>query len=593
MNNESQGIASGINLKFEGNPLEWLEQSVTFPHSARSTAFSHKIAPWWNQIIRDYADPHVRQIVVQACTGAGKSTLLESLSCWIVAHDPGPTLAITQTDQTSKEWLETRLSPVFHACDPVRKLMPANRHHVRKDAILFPHMPFLMGGANVSNAQEKSVRHLLLDEAWTYSDLIGQFKARHHDRFDRKTLIVSQSWESPHALDDEYQSGQRFYWAYKCVSCRELVRPEFVNIKYDEAKNTDGEWQWGEVMASVRHECPHCQHTLQDNATGRRTLCDNSTWYAEDGDHMGAHRSYHVPAQAVWWIRWADLVVQWLRANDAKHVGMLEPLKDFRMKRQAQPWKAVEELPKIDLEASDYTAAGMEGGQQIPDEFDRMMTIDVQQDHYWAVIRAWTKEGTSRLVFAGKVLTETALREIQTRHKVNDRRTFMDAGNSFHGTVYDRCAKFGWLALIGRGQDNFLVREPKTGKTYRRLYNDWDKVIAPTTRGPDGKRLWVLFSYWASDPIKDILARLRNIGAPTWEFPKDVAEEYVKHLNSEVKRDTVDKATKRTRKRWTFVGRPNHLWDCEAMQVCAALMLKILPDIHEVELDEETQPVAD
>jgi hypothetical protein len=158
----------------------------------------------------------------------------------------------------------------------------------------------------------------------------------------------------------------------------------------------------------------------------------------------------------------------------------------------------------------------------------------------------------------------------------------MDAGNSFHGTVYDRCAKHGWTALIGRGQDYFQIRE-QSGRIYKRLYSSADKVLAPTTRGPGGQRAWVLFFYWASDPIKDILARLRSIGSPTWEFPMDVIEEYRRHLNSEVKRDVVDKQTKRTRKRWTFVGRPNHLWDCEAMQVVAALLLRILPDVTQAE----------
>jgi hypothetical protein len=43
----------------------------------------------------------------------------------------------------------------------------------------------------------------------------------------------------------------------------------------------------------------------------------------------------------------------------------------------------------------------------------------------------------------------------------------------------------------------------------------------------------VTFFYWASDPIKDILANLRNTGSPVWEFPQDAPPEYVRHLNSD------------------------------------------------------------
>jgi hypothetical protein len=160
----------------------------------------------------------------------------------------------------------------------------------------------------------------------------------------------------------------------------------------------------------------------------------------------------------------------------------------------------------------------------------------------------------------------------------------MDAGNSFHGAVYDRCAKYGWTALIGRGEDHFTVRG-QDGRPLKRYYNAPDYVLAPTVRQaptpqfPQGRKAQVLYFYWASDPIKDILANLRNTGSPVWEFPQDAPPEYVRHLNSERKRATVDKRTKRTRMRWTATGRPNHLWDAEAMQVLTAMILGILPDM--------------
>jgi leucyl aminopeptidase (aminopeptidase T) len=64
-----------------------------------------------------------------------------------------------------------------------------------------------------------------------------------------------------------------------------------------------------------------------------------------------------------------------------------------------------------------------------------------------------------------------------------------------------------------------------------------------------------------------------------WEFPQDAPPEYVRHLNSERKRATVDKRSKKTRLRWTTTGRPNHMWDAEAMNVLAAQILGILPDM--------------
>jgi hypothetical protein len=88
------------------------------------------------------------------------------------------------------------------------------------------------------------------------------------------------------------------------------------------------------------------------------------------------------------------------------------------------------------------------------------------------------------------------------------------------------------------------------------------------------------YIYWSNEGVKDELVRLRAAGAPHWEFPQDVsdngAEGYLNQINSEVKRDTVDKTTKQVKMRYVKVRTHNHLWDCEAMQVAAAMMVGLL-----------------
>jgi hypothetical protein len=590
MNPLSQGCADGVRLAYIGDPLDWFEQNIKLPHSSRSSHFDRATAPWWNDVFGDFIDPYCRQTVVQACTGAGKSTALEALICWAVAQQPGPMLSITQTDATSAEWMQTRLFPVLSHCAPVSSLLPKNRYHIKKDAIYFPHMPLLLGGANSTNAQEKSVQTLLLDECWQYSDLITQFKKRLHDRWNGYAMLASQSYEEPHQLTEEWRAGEEFAWCHSCPGCSKWVKPQWVDIKYDEAKNQNGEWNWGELVKSVRHECPHCGHITPDTLAARRSLTQRSKWISENNDHVEGFRSRRVSAQSVYWIRWSDLVIQWVQACDARHLGVLQPTKDFRMQRLAEPWKEEEEMPVLELQASEYFVNEWQDGRPMPDEASRIMTVDVQQDHYWAIVRVWLKNGHSRLLWAGKVLTVDQLREIQMRLKIHDKRTLLDAGNSFHGKVYDVCAKHGWVALIGRPEDHFTIRG-KDGKPIKRYYSAPDRVVAPTTRDGNGKRIFVPFFYWASDPIKDILANLRNTGSPVWEFPQDAPPEYVRHMNSERKRQTVDKRTKKTRLRWTATGRPNHMWDAEAMNVLTAQMLGVLPDMvsvaPEVEVDEE------
>ena len=47
-------------------------------------------------------------------------------------------------------------------------------------------------------------------------------------------------------------------------------------------------------------------------------------------------------------------------------------------------------------------------------------------------------------------------------------------------------------------------------------------------------------------------------------------------VTAEVKKDVVDKVTKAIVRRYVPIRRDNHAWDCEAMQVVAASITKIL-----------------
>jgi len=82
--------------------------------------------------------------------------------------------------------------------------------------------------------------------------------------------------------------------------------------------------------------------------------------------------------------------------------------------------------------------------------------------------------------------------------------------------------------------------------------------------------------FWASDPVKDVLAALVAGNSHAWECGADHGEEYARHLRGEVKRERISKSTGRSEWRWTKTG-PNHMWDCEAMQVAVALALQLLP----------------
>ena len=562
---------AGMQRRFSGDPIEWLRENVRLPHSARSSNFDPAIAPWLNDIIRRFSDGQTRQIAIRAPVGGGKTTLLELLVTWVVAEAPGGMLLVGQSDDTSKDFAETRLIPVLNACPPVAKLFPKDRHQKRKTSILFPHMPLFLAGANLSSLQEKSMRYVWMDEIWRYREgMIGEAVRRTHDRWNSVVIGISQGWDQGHEADAFFDAGDLNEWGSVCEACGKWHKMLWSSIRYDEAKTASGEWDWEALTASVRHVCPHCEHVTPDTTGGRRAMAERGRYERQECNPVAGAASFTWSALSVYWIPWSSLVIEWVKAQELKNRGDFSALRQFLQKRLAQVWREVSEAPAISLTASEYSRGDYSDGQPIDNEAARFLTVDRQRDHFWALCRAWRADGSSRLIWEGKLLTSESIRNLQQRLKVKDKLTFQDA-QFFTGFVYDDCVRYGWTALHGSGYDGFTHGDGR--QQVRRFFSP-----AKMAQAPNGGN--ARYIYWSNEGVKDELVRLRALGAPHWEFPHDVsdagAEGYLSQINSEVKRDTVDKATKQVKMRYVKVRTHNHLWDCEAMQVAAAMMVGLL-----------------
>ena len=563
----TEGLLAGAIPKFRESVLDWITAHVRIPHSARSTQFDRTVAPWLNRIFEAIQDDRVKQIVVCAPTGGAKTTLLECVVPFVVACQPGPMLITGQTDDMAKEWAESRLLPMLDACEPVARLYPADRHSKRKTAVMFPHMSLFLTGSNMSSLQEKSVRYAYGDEVWQWRPgMVGELKKRHHDRWNRKTILVSQGADEGHDFHEEFDVGRVFEWHYRCANCAGIRRWTWSEIQYEEHKTEAGDFDWGRIAQTVKHVCGGCGHETQNTTAARRAMAAASEYVEQPGNPVNGCVSFHYPAWAIWWVDWADLVREWLSANEMKRKGILDELRQFTQKRAAERWKHEQGVPELNLIAANYSKADLIHGELVEGEIKRFLTVDVQQDHFWALIRAWRADGSSRLIWEGRILTIEMVRDLQKRMKVEDKLTFIDAGYDKH-KVYAWAAQWNWTAIHGSGLDGF---KDESGKM--RLYSKIQRATA--SNGLEAR-----YVFWINDGIKDSLALLRARGAPRWEFPNDVSVEYLTHLNSEMKREVLDKQTKRMRLRWVKIGsRQNHLWDCEAMQVAVATMTKILRD---------------
>lgn len=238
---------------------------------------------------------------------------------------------------------------------------------------------------------------------------------------------------------------------------------------------------------------------------------------------------------------WGELAEMYLRAKESSKRGDIEDLKNFYQKRLALAWGDLEEDFTLDIEPSGYRM-GDEWEQEaavgaknaiIPPPHEnpnrirlRFLTVDVQMDHFFAVVRSWSATASSRLVFCGKLQTWEDIELLQEKYHIFPNLVFVDAGYSTF-EVYRNCAKNKWTALMGDGRKEFPHKVG--GKIAQRFYSTARHSLVSDKK--------CRMHYWSNLGVKDTLARLRSNQDPesgaTWEIPSDVPEEYVKMLDSE------------------------------------------------------------
>jgi hypothetical protein len=584
-----EAFASACKPKDARSRAEWSEEYVRPPGSARSTLVDFSATPWLREPVDFSSDNRVREMVFMKPTGAGGTTIFDCVIPHATAEDPGGILLILQTDKDAREYVEERLMPIMRGAAPVAAIMDAMaKDAIRKDAVIFPHMPLYMSGANMTALQRRSVRYCLGDEVWRWQHgLVNEFRARHHDRWNARVILVSQGGmatvlRDEEAVDTELEAAwkrtDQREWCFQCPQCNEVQRFRMKALHYERAEDSRSALDENAVAQSAVYKCagalldnPTCDAVFEDKIQIRRGLANSGRYVIQNPAHLARHHGWHLNALTLYYVPWGTLAVEHAKAMAARKKGDSSPARIYRQKRLAENEREEESIPQTALTVGDYTFADYipEDGKPVPlwdGEAIRIMTIDVQRDHFWAVLRAWKVDGSSRRLWAGKVNTMGALREMQQRYRIKDQAVYIDSKYDSN-TVYNACGEFGWRALQGDQASSFVF--PKQRGRH--------KFYSPmrTVSGTSGRPAVLIF--WAVTPIKRILEKMRGGYRAPWEVERDMDPVLLEHLFSEIERDVVNKKTGAITRLFVRL-KANHTWDCEAMQVVGALIALMLAD---------------
>lgn len=554
-------------------PYLWAEQHLTIDRTSPFPGrFRADTAPWMNEFLDEWMDNGIRVMVMVCSAQSGKTQGIMVGACWSIAEDPGPMMWVLAAHDEAKTFARVRLMPTFQACDPVNRMIPADRSGATQTEIDFPRAPFIINGANSpSKLQSKPVRWLILDEVRNYPPGALQMVRKRTTAFwNSRIIIISTADTTGDEVDEAFRSGDRREYQWPCPHCGHRQPYRWKQMRWDDTDKTrpGGNWDFEAVLNTVRYECEECQKPIHDNQRQRRELANAGRWVKTNPHAPGHVVSFHFNAMLPWWIRWTTLVEEFLRAKVAFDSGSTELLKSFINERLGEPWEEHAQY------AANIAPSNYGRGDQWAEEHIRFLTVDVQKDHFWFVVRAWSQAGESRLVNEGRLSVWDDIREEQLRHGVGDRETIIDSG--FEATtVYDHCCRWGWTAMKGEDRGEY----PHHIEEGIRLLRPFSGILAGDPgigTSEAGMRVCPLI-LWSNPTVKDVLHRLRGGKGKRWEVPSDASDDYHAHMRGEAKVETRDTAGRQVWV-WRVIGkRPNHMWDCECMQVVAAMMSELLP----------------
>ena len=557
-------------------PWMWAEKNITvdktspFPGKYKSTT-----APWTMEPMEVFADNRVRELSIMCSAQSGKTQMVMILLAWAIAEDPGPAMWVQAAQDEAKTFAKTRLMPTLESCAPVVALFPEDRHSKTTLEINFASMPLVINGANSqSKLQSKPIRWLFLDEVRNYpAGAFEMVSKRTRAFWNARKVLISTPNEIDDHVDRAFKEGDQRVYLIACPECSERHELEFENLKWttDETTFRKNKWDYDALTPTIRYVCPKCQAELPDRPDIRKKIANSGIWKATNPDAPMQKVSFRWSALLPPWVRWSDLVQEFLASRAAMKLGSIEPFKTFRCESLGLPWSTelTEEDVEIDLPKHD-------DAWPWKDEKYRFATVDVQKDHFYFLVRAWSSEGKSRLVYWGKPTSFEDLEALREQYNVEKHLLFIDAGYNAN-RVYSACNEYGWTCLKGGAQKDF-THKSRDGKTLKRAFSQKVQIDPGQGTSKQGRLKVVPLFHWSNPTCKDILANLRDGNGAEWLAYAEAGEDYQAQMFSEKKVQRHDRVGQVVYE-WRKIGkRQNHLWDCECMQIVAALMGRVLRD---------------
>jgi len=543
--------------------IEWAERNIQLDSrlTARPGLYNTTWTPYVRGVLEALADPGVHTVTLCWGSQTGKTLTLAIWLAYRIANDPAPALLVMPNADLARSYSETRLTPIFEKCKPVKRLFPQDLDDLKILEMQFATMTLSLVGSNSpANLSSRPICIAVLDEldsfaapsekdAAAYSLALERTKAfpqRKHVLTSTPTLNTGDIWIN-------YQAGTQETFHVPCHACGEFQAMEFGQIRWDEtARSEDGKWDMRKVTETASYYCTKCDAPWSER--NRRQSIEQGKWVAANASSEVGRRSFRLPSWYSPTITFADCAKKFLTE---KHY--LHGLQGWVNGWSAMPW----EDQFDDNELNNIPPGAFAKKQEWETDHIKLAAIDRQIDEFWFVVRAFARDGSSRLIEEGRRRTIEDIAHTLAELGVRNIHTCIDSGYEAHDT-YRLAARYGFIAVKGEDRQYYYI-ESQAGRM---------KSVHSSDQPTDaGCRLLLL----SSPACQDLLAWLRRGQGPLWEVAHDVSPEYREHMASHRKAHRINRKTGKDVYEWIRVkGRQDHLYDCETYLAGFAVWGKVI-----------------
>jgi hypothetical protein len=611
--------------RWTGSVASWCEQHIRFDEPKLSGPFSFSGREYLREMLDTFSNDSVTDMVLCMGTRTGKTRVAFGGLGWKIKHSPTRTLWVMPNMDGAggaKNVSRTRFQPMILATPSLSELLPTSKHRHRfktLQMILNGSIIDLTGSNSASNLSGNPCDTVWQDETDKFhrrgiseahpsqlaDNRTKEFSTPKRGKSSTPTLVSGIIWQElsksdlrrrfvpcPHCnpradlpIADSIPSSENskgwvvFAWSATYTTLQKTGCEAYVTWA-PEARHDSGKWDLEMVQQTGHALCPHCKGKILD--THKTWMDAHGHWRATQ---IGSprYRGWHLPSMYSVSAEtgFGRMAVRFLTAQQS-YAG----LQDFINSDLAEPYIGQESQSK----QTDLIVSRIESTT----EWMLQLMVDCQakSPRFWYVARAWT-EGRSEGLAAGSCETYNEVRDIQLRHGIKDIGVMLDSGYGAvsDAEVYRNCARFCSLEA-GEPKPMLVGWLPAKGfPSYKRWKHDdgvlrpyYLRLIDPFEGTSDAGKCSISLFEFCGDYFKDILQNLRQgKNGFRWTIQRDMAtEEYFRHMDAEIKvhemvRGRATHHWKPRSKHW-----PNHLWDCETMQVAGANFYRRL-DIGEMD----------